>query len=275
MNNRFDWNRFGKVLKKDFHSLWPTFGITMIILAALPFTIWLLALVIDHTFTIGPDWRVIMIMMVSGLAALMLPSRLYRTMNLRNEGIYYAMLPASKLEKYISMLIFTFIVAPVAVYLGSMLIDIILTLLPAGPYREWLWQGVMGFPIINVANVNDGTMTLTPGYHNGWVVATMWTGFLSTPAIFLYAATLFRKHKVLFTFLVLYLIEFVGSIILIPILVALSQTPDFMEWLYDTFHLWTPERIISWLCGITTVFNSIIAILFCWMTWRRLKKMAY
>lgn len=275
MNNTFDWNRFGKVLKKDLHNLWPMFGTTMIILAALPFTIWLLALVINHEFTIGPDWRVIMIMMVSGLAALMLPSRLYRTMNLRNEGIYYAMLPASKLEKFISMLLFTFIVAPVAVYLGSMLIDIILTLLPAGPYRQWLWQGILGFPVINVVNINDSTMALNPGYHNGWVAAAMWTGFLISPAIFLYAATLFRKHKVLYTILVLYLLDFVGSIILIPILVALSQTPDFTEWLYDTFHLWTPERIIGWLCGITTVFNCIIAVLFTWLSWRRLKKMAY
>ena len=272
MNNTFDWNRFGKVLKKDLHNLWPMFGTTMIILAALPFTIWLLALVINHEFTIGPDWRVIMIMMVSGLAALMLPSRLYRTMNLRNEGIYYAMLPASKLEKFISMLLFTFIVAPVAVYLGSMLIDIILTLLPAGPYRQWLWKGNWGFPVFNV--LNDDEMA-SAGIHSGWFTASMWTSFLASPALFLYAATLFKKHKVLYTFLVLYLLEFVGSIILIPILVALSQTPDFMEWLYDTFHLWTPERIIGWLCGITTVFNSIIAVLFIWLTWRRLKKMAY
>ena len=109
MNNTFDWNRFCKVVKKDFRNLWPMFGTTMIVLASLPFAVWLMALVIDRTAIITPNVRVAMIMIFSSLAALMLPSRLYRTMNLRNEGIYYAMLPASKLEKFVSMLLFTFI----------------------------------------------------------------------------------------------------------------------------------------------------------------------
>ena len=51
MNNKFDWNRFCKVVKKDFCNLWPTFGTTMIVLASLPFAVWLLALVIDRTTT--------------------------------------------------------------------------------------------------------------------------------------------------------------------------------------------------------------------------------
>ena len=36
MNNKFDWNRFCKVVKKDFCNLWPMFGTTMIVLASLP-----------------------------------------------------------------------------------------------------------------------------------------------------------------------------------------------------------------------------------------------
>ena len=131
MNNTFDWNRFCKVVNKDFRNLWPTFGTTAIVLATLPFAVWLLSLVISRDFVIDPNYRVTMIMGVSSLAAVMLPSRLYRTMNLRNEGIYYAMLPASKLEKFLSMLLFTFIVAPVVVYLGSLVLDIILRLMPA------------------------------------------------------------------------------------------------------------------------------------------------
>lgn len=272
MNNTFDWNRFCKVVHKDFRNLWPMFGATALVLSTLPFCVWLLSLVINHRFIIGPDFRVVMIIMVSSIAAIMLPSRLYRTINLRNEGIYYAMLPASKLEKFISILLFTFIVAPVAVYLGSMLLDIILCLLPAGPYRQWLWQGVCGFPVFNV--INDGDIA-SAGIHSGWFTAAMWTSFLASPALFLYAATLFKKHKVLYTILVLYLIEFVGSIILIPIVAVLIKNPDFMEWLYDTFHLCTPERIIGWLCGVITAYNCIIATLFTWLSWRRLKKMEY
>lgn len=272
MNNKFEWNRFCKVVKKDFCNLWPTFGTTMIVLASLPFAVWLLALVIDRTTIIEPNIRVVMIMLFSSFAALMLPSRLYRTMNLRNEGIYYAMLPASKLEKFLSMLLFTFIVAPVVTYLGSMVLDIILCLMPTGSYHQWLWQGDCGFPLFTTIPMNNDMM---PGFHSLLLTASTYTDLLATPAIFLFAATLFKKHKVLSTFLVLYLLEFVLSVIAIPIGVSLVKNPDFMEWVYDTFYLWTPQRIMNWLMGIIVVFNTVIFVLFTWMTWRRLKKMPY
>ena len=272
MNNTFDWNRFCKVVNKDFRNLWPMFGTTMIVLATLPFAVWLLSLVISRDFVIDPNYRVAMIMGVSSLAAVMLPSRLYRTMNLRNEGIYYAMLPASKLEKFLSILLYTFVVAPVLVYLGSMVLDIILRLMPAGPYHQWLWQGDAGFPLFIRIPMDDDTI---PGFHSWLLTAATYSGCLASPAIFLYAATLFKKHKVLYTFLVLYLIEFVLTIIAIPVIMALAQNPDFMEWLYDTFRLWTPEQIFNWFFGIVAAVNIIVTVLFTWMAWRRLKKMPY
>lgn len=270
MNNTFDWNRFCLVLKKDLCNLWPTFGTTMIVLASLPFTIWLLALVINPSFTIGPDWRVIMTMTVATFAALMLPSRLYRTMNLRNEGIYYAMLPASKLEKFISMLIFSFIVAPVLVYLGSMVIDIILYLLPAGGYRQWLWQGALGFPVINMANA-----AMSVDSPSGWITAVSWTSYTLNTALFLFTATLFKKHKVLFTFLAIYAIEFVGSVLLIPIMVSLSQNVEFQQWLSNVLSTWTPQHTTNCIFGTTTLLNCVLTLLFIWLAWQRLKKMHY
>lgn len=272
MNNKFEWNRFCNVVKKDFRNMWPTFGTTAIVLASLPFTVWLLGLVIDRTAVIDPYWRVVMIMLVSSLAAIMLPSRLYRTMNLRNEGIYYAMLPASKLEKYLSMLFFTFIVAPAVVYLGSMVLDIILRLLPAGPYYHWLWQSKGGFPLITSFPADDNFM---PGFHSWLLTAATWTSLFATPAIFLYAATLFKKHKVLYTFLILYLLEFVLTVVAIPIVVALIKNADFLEWFYDTIFQYGPENLMNWVMGIIAVFNFMIFVLFTWLTWRRLKKMPY
>lgn len=272
MNNTFDWNRFCKVVNKDFRNLWPMFGTTMIVLATLPFAVWLLALVVNRDDVIGPDYRVAMIMMVSSFAALMLPSRLYRTMNLRNEGIYYAMLPASKLEKFLSIMLFTFIVAPVVVYLGSMVLDIILRLLPAGPYHQWLWQGSGGFPLINAIPADDDTM---PGFHSWLLTTATWTSCLGTPAIFLFAATLFKKHKVLYTFLIIYALEFVLSIVAIPVFISLAHKPDFVEWMYDTFSGTSPEGFMNALLGTVTVFNVVVFALFTWLAWRRLKKMPY
>ena len=111
MNNKFDWNRFCKVVNKDFRNMWPMFGTTMIILAALPFAVWLIMAMFGGSgVDLDADIRLIFIEVVAYIAAMMAPSRMYRTWNLRNEGIYYAMLPASKLEKFCSALLFSLVV---------------------------------------------------------------------------------------------------------------------------------------------------------------------
>ena len=280
MNNKFEWNRFCKVVKKDFCNLWPTFGTTMIVLASLPFAVWLLALVIDRTTIIEPNIRVVMIMLFSSFAALMLPSRLYRTMNLRNEGIYYAMLPASKLEKYISALFFSLIVCPLAVYLGGMALDVFLTALPFGPWQDWLWQSKVGFPFIFDMSffdslVADGEGAELFGYYGSWWVISCWTGYISTVLMFFFTATLFKRHKVLQTILWLYVIEFAFSIVLIPVFVALFSNTDLMEGLYDYISSRDPQTLFNWLFVGTNVLNVLLTALFGWLSWRRLNRMAY
>lgn len=273
-----DWNRFCKVVAKDFRNMWPMFGTTMVILAALPFAVWLFMTVLGGD-NMPPDIRLIMIEVVAYVAAIMAPSRMYRTWNLRNEGIYYAMLPASKLEKFCSALLFSLVVCPLAVYLGSMALDVFLTALPFGPWKDWLWQGVMGFPFTFdvsalsqiAANEEGGEMFLHFGtlYNVG-----CWVGYVSTVMMFLFTATLFKRHKVLQTILWIYVIEFVLSIILMPVTIALVGNTDFMESVYDYFAS-APEQALDRIFWWTIAFNALLAALFGWLSWRRLNRMAY
>ena len=280
MNNKFDWNRFCKVVNKDFRNLWPMFGTTMIILAALPFAVWLFMAVINRDSAWAPDIRLMMIEALAMIAAMMAPSRMYRTWNLRNEGIYYAMLPASKLEKYCSALLYSLIICPLMVYLGSMALDVFLTALPFGPWRDWLWQGEAGFPFTlnmslfeNMAVAEEGA-ELFRYYGSLWVVGC-WTSYICSVLMFVFTSTLFKKHKVLQTILWLYLIEFVLSVILIPVFFAIFSNTDLMEWIYDTFVSDDPQVAFNWLFWGAIVFNVILTALFGWLSWRRLKKMPY
>ena len=225
-----DWNRFCKVVAKDFRNMWPMFGTTMIILAALPFAAWLMMYVFGgRDATMPADLRLIMIETVAYIAAIMAPSRMYRTWNLRNEGIYYAMLPASKAEKFCSALLFSLIVCPLAVYLGSMGLDVFLTVVPFGPWQEWIWQGEMGFPftfdmsrLSEYAAAEEGAELFL---HLGWMwQVACWIGYISTVLMFLFTSTIFKKHKVLQTILWLYVINFAISIILMPVMVPSSPT---------------------------------------------------
>ena len=280
MNNKFDWNRFCKVVNKDFRNIWHTFGPTMLILAVLPFAVWLFMVVIRIDVDMSPDIRLMMIEGVAYLAALMAPSRMYRTWNLRNEGIYYAMLPASKQEKFCSALLFSLIVCPLMVYVGGVVLDVFLTALPFGPWRDWLWQGEMGFPFTFNLSLFEKMTTDDFGaglfaYYGSWWVVSCWTGYVATVLMFFFTSTLFKKHKVLQTILWLYVIEFVFSVILIPIFMAIFSSTDAMEWLYDHFYGIDAEVMFNWIFHITNIFNLLLIGLFGWLSWRRLNRMAY
>lgn len=276
-----DWNRFCKVVAKDFRNMWPMFGTTMIILAALPFAVWLMMYVFGGGDAHMPaDLRLIMIETVAYIAAIMAPSRMYRTWNLRNEGIYYAMLPASKAEKFCSALLFSLIVCPLAVYLGSLVLDVFLTAVPFGPWQEWIWQGEMGFPftfdmstLSEYAAAEEGAELFL---HLGWMwQVACWIGYISTVLMFLFTSTIFKKHKVLQTILWLYAINFAISIILMPVMVAVFSDSSFMDWFMQLPDRMSGEQMVNWLFGVTIGFDVLLTALFGWLSWRRLNRMAY
>ena len=276
-----DWNRFCKVVAKDFRNMWPMFGTTMIILAALPFAAWLMMYVFGGRDAHMPaDLRLIMIETVAYIAAIMAPSRMYRTWNLRNEGIYYAMLPASKAEKFCSALLFSLIVCPLAVYLGSLVLDVFLTAVPFGPWQEWIWQGEMGFPftfdmstLSEYAAAEDGAELFL---HLGWMwQVACWIGYISTVLMFLFTSTIFKKHKVLQTILWLYVINFVLSIVLVPVMVAVFSDSSFMDWFMQLPDRMSGEQMVNWIFGLALVFDVLMTALFGWLSWRRLNRMAY
>ncbi len=276
-----EWNRFCKVVAKDFRNMWPMFGTTMIILAALPFAVWLMMYVFGGGDAYMPaDLRLLMIEGVAYVAAIMAPSRMYRTWNLRNEGIYYAMLPASKAEKFCSALLFSLIVCPLAVYLGSMVLDVFLTAVPFGPWQEWIWQGEMGFPftfdmstLSDYAAAEEGAEAFL---HLGWMwQLCCWVGYISTVLMFLFTSTIFKKHKVLQTILWLYVINFVLSIVLVPVMVAVFSDSSFMDWFMQLPDRMSGEQMANWIFGLALGFDVLMTALFGWLSWRRLNRMAY
>lgn len=278
MNNTFDWNRFCKVVSKDLRNLWPMFGTTMLILAALPFAMWLFLAVVGAD-TMPADVRLFAIEGVAAIAAIMAPSRMYRTWNLRGEGIYFAMLPASKLEKFCSALIYSLIVCPLAVYLGSLVIDMVLTALPFGPYDRWIWEGKMGFPFtLNFANLGDYADSLEGevmfAQYGGMLNLLFWLGYIGSVMMFFFTATLFRRHKVLQTILWLYVIEFVLTIVLIPVFISWGDS-SIVQWIEELPERMDADQILNWFFGLNIAFNVLLIALFGWLSWRRLDRMAY
>ena len=284
MNNTFDWTRFCKVVRKDFSNIWQNAGTSLLIITLLPILAWLLwwALSgIEDMPAIVPEVRWCFIAGSVFLAAMVSPSRMYRTANLQKEGIYFAMLPASKLEKYLSMLLFTIVVCPLLCFFGGMVLDYFLTLLPFGPYNKWLWQtdyladaldGYRALVAGKFPDVNQDTMLLVQVFTPWKVVLYALLCHLSYVALFLFTNTIFKKHKVLQTLLWTWLISFVLNLVLTPIMGAMMLSGN---WLQEFLETADPVRSLNIAYWAATAWSIVLTTVFFWWANYRLKHMKY
>lgn len=253
MENRFDFNRFCKVFEKDLKSLWTRFGLTMLIIILIPSAIWLLFS--SAGGVIPSEVRISLIYMCVLLASIMAPSRLYKYCNTPNLGIHFAMLPASKSEKFWSMVLITALVVPVIAFCAMLLLDVIMTPF-RGAYTQWIFEAFYG----------TGTKDLL----QLWLGSLM--AFYATAATFFFTATLFKKHKVVRTFLWSMLIGFVLFLFGLDFLQLLSYylSPRFfrmVEGIADYDFRWGYVAVIAFL--------SLWVVAFYGAAYYRLKRMKY
>lgn len=280
MNKTFDWTRFCNVVRKDTNNIWQHFGLTMLIIALLPLCVWLLWWAfngVEYAGGVVPEIRWAMIACCVCLASIMAPSRMYRTCNLQKEGIYYAMLPASKLEKYLSMMFICVIVCPLLVLCGGVVLDVVLTALPFGPYDKWLWQ--TGYIGEFYRGVYEGLTQQSDAALAAWGVLQPWRlilyivlSYLGSCATYMFTATIFKKHKVLQTILWLWLISFALNIVTMPIM-GYAMLDG--EWLEKMFEGIDPVRTVNVWYWILMAWQTVYAGVLFWWAGYRLKKMKY
>lgn len=265
MNNTIDCKRFGKLLSRDFRNIWPSFGLTMLIIVLLPLVAWLFCLAFLSELTILPEARIGFIGGCVLLCAIMAPSRLYKTCNLPKRGIYFAMLPASKLEKFLSMLFYSVLVCPLMVLAGGIAFDCLLTLLPFGPYTLWLTQ--TGTPLLDGMSVGDlFVQGLADAYMSpNFFLATMIFSYFWNAVVFFFTNTIFKKHKVLLTILWTMLISFILQLVITPFFMHSLTGPEFVV---------NPSRFACYY-WIGLAFTIVCTGVLLWWSSYRLKKMKY
>ena len=204
MNNTFNINRFGSLLAFDGKKYIRSFGLSLAILCGLNLVLWLLTLIFNFTMPTFPRWGVIYFAMFLGI--IMVPSKAFGDINLSREGVRFAMLPVSNLEKYLSYVFFC-LLTPVAIILGSWAIDSLLTLLPFGGFEHYIKHfgmfsmmqdfltevgalndsGVVGDAEVDIQAVFD---KFGSGYEWGTIIGTIFS-----VGIFMFGNLLFKTHK--------------------------------------------------------------------------------
>lgn len=251
MNNSFDFKRFGLVVAYDRKRYFRNFGITLIVWISVPIMFWVSSLVFG--FELPVEVRESIIFFVVAMTLMSAPSRVYGKANLPREGVSFAMLPATSLEKFFNMFLYCSIITPVVALLGSWLVDSLMTLLPFGGFKEFSMMDDF------LRNISFGDFMM--------LIVSLTTAAWAVSSIFMLGNMVFKRRKTAKTFAWFLLIVFSISMIL----------QLFQFW--NAFGMWITEtsynlnqRFLPWLYSAV---QMIIAIVFYVLTYRKIKTQKY
>ena len=281
MSQTFDIKRFGKVLAYDIRRLSPrnfrsgertgNMGINIISFAFMPVVISLVNILMGEQAAGVPVWvRWFMLLFMAAFMACLVPEVHYNAVNQKKGGSYYAMLPASKLEKYLSMLLMTLVICPLLTFCGAFVVDTLITFLPLHVNEGYLWQidSLLGHFGINPYEGLPAIYSV-----RAYMVAIF--GYILFAMAFVFGNTLFRKSKTALTMLCLFGIGFVVSIVSLFVTIAVAANSNVeLATDYRVMHVFTGS-FYGWVNNIGLGMQVLFITLLVYYSWRRIKRMGY
>lgn len=275
MNNTLDISRLGKVLRRDGLNYFHNMGLTFLIILSIPLIIFLyVSLTPGEHHIINTSTRIGIINVLKTIILVLAPAQLYKTCNDSRQGIGYAMLPASTLEKFISMVFYCVIVTPILYICSSLVVDSILALFN-GPYE--------GFAITSYFDDNKLLRDYTnnaisfDGYEPESFIghispfkyyAAKVLSILTISSVFMFGNMIFKKRKTAKVIGVLVLIYIILS--LISINYAIFHEEWFRNLKVENFN-----NYFMVLYNINIVINIILSSLLLFGVYRKIKTQKY
>ena len=282
MNNTFNINRFGKILKHDGLNFFPNIILAFAILWAIPVVVYLFTSLMptDDTERVFDAFsRINVIDTLLKIALIIAPARLYKICNDSRKGIGYAMLPASTLEKFLSMVIYCVIVTPIIYIAGALAIDSILALFN-GPYDgfaiSYYFDSFEQFNhSIEKAQVvfnEDDALLLFNSLSPTLLTVIGLLGLLTLSSIFMFGNMLFKKHKTGKTIGILILL----AIIFMIISVNYAATHEYVfERMAENGTTEFVKRFLYIATNTMFYTEIIVSALLLWGVYRKIKTQKY
>jgi len=286
MNNTFDIQRFGKVLKHDGLNFFPNFILSLAILWAIPVVIYLFTALMPTDGTVhiyDAMARINNIDFLLKIAIIIAPAILYKTCNDSRKGIGYAMLPASTLEKFLSMVIFCVIVTPIVYIAGALAIDSILALIN-GPYDGFALSMYFDkFSQIEYSFEQHGTKVmvddalpliisnLSPAFMR--VLSILGTLMLSS--IFMFGNMIFKKRKTGKMIGILILLFIIFMIIFINYVANNEAFANYFEQINEDNVSEFIIRLIRIMMNVAMYTEIVVSAVLLWGIYRKIKTQKY
>ena len=278
MNNTFKFNRFKNLLLKDGKMYIRNFGTSIIVFCCLNAIFWIFNLLFRSSTM--PPIRFGMLCTWTALAMMMVPSKVYGNANLSREGVGFAMLPASSLEKFISMFIYCAIVTPLIVFFGGYLVDTLLSLFPFGGFEKPIHLYTIN-DFVRMVDNSEGVVqssnevtSFSDVFPIGVIRTSLYMGIIQWAAIFMLGNMLFKRHKAGKTFACYLGISYVLSTLFGLVFLTSNRLEQWLE-TFDDF----PEEEMVRLAHNGTIWGVVFVIiitgLLLFFTYRKIKTQKY
>jgi len=278
MNNTFAINRFKNLLLKDGKMYIRNFGTSLIVFCCLNAIFWIFNLLFGSSSVSG--FRFGMLCTWTALAMMLVPSKVYGNANLSREGVSFAMMPASSLEKFVSMFLYCAIVTPIVVFFGGYLVDALLSVFPFGGFEKPIHLYTIN-DFVRMVDNSEGVVqssnvvtSFSDVFPIGVIRTSLYVGIIQWAAIFMLGNMLFKKHKAGKT-----LVCYMGISYVFSTLFGLSFITNgrLQQWLESLENLSEAEMIQ--LAHNGTIWAMIIGIIILgvllYFTYRKIKTQKY
>lgn len=271
MKNTFDLKRFGKYFLYDLRQAWTRYGILFLTLALFPVIYFVLTGSLG--LLLGKAWhfpgemeRAFFYTCVLLVFLMTMPIVVYGFLTERQAGASWLLLPASRLEKYVSMLGVVLLVMPVAFMLIYAVADALLcACFPAlgEPMsgRDW-WT-------VNAENVVQSDVVR-------FTKTGLWLGtFLGNSCIllfFLLGGLVFKRRKGAKTLLTLMALVSAGVLTAIGAVYLVIKHDGGMDAARLMEH---PDRLEFWINFLLHLLTTVPCVLLLVGTWFRLKTLKH
>lgn len=278
MNNRFDFGRFGQMFSLDLKRCIRNFGTSFIVMWCIPIALWIPSLAFN--FTMPPFVRVYAIMITVFISTILAPAKIFGDINLRREGIRFALLPASTLEKYLSYALCCTIV-PFVVLLGSCAVDSLLTLLPIRGFENYVtfssfnFTSMFGDPNSGVLRADDNDAFMMFSGIGNRMTLNYFVGLFFNVAFFMFFNLVFRfRNKAGLSFLVMMGFSSIFSVFT-SLIFAIIEGSSYLTAIFENAGMETMIHYANQTILISVISNIILTIGLYVASYYRMKSLKY
>ena len=272
MNQTFSFQRFWTYFKFDLVQMWRRHSKAAILIggaSAIVYILWVMfSLVFTQVWHTPPIEARFVVFFLAFTVLELYQVRIYGHITDKKEGSAWLMIPASRTEKFVSMLLISLIVVPLLFLAVYAVIDGFLSLVDP-TYGQALVTGFSGAYakfLEGIAEINSqSAFNLTPSM----IFIPSVVGYFANFMYFLLCGVCFKRNKLVGAIAVLFALSTVFSLVMGFIMPGVFENwpADVSE---ETVQVWVRNTM-----NITTVVAFFIAIGLGWGIWRRIKTLQH